>query len=375
MYDFNDKPELNITPLVDIMLVLLAILMVTAPVIEFEEPISLPKGSKSQQVQSFAKIDIIITKDRVVTIDKKKVDIAAFPDTFVLMSNGKDQETPVHIRADKGLVYDDIVFVLKSVKEAGFFKVSLVTDGWYMEKKPMSFILSGIISFSFYILICFLVFYYMLSPAVKTYSFESKATVLELDVIVEKSDKKRVEKKEDKKVEKEEVVEKETSIAAEKKPDLKSLFGSVKVTETKVAKEEINNVEKSADPKRFKAKFEKEKKSSNVKIDSLITDTKTTTDSKSKSATKGEETDEYFSKVNELLNEFTPSTREANLKAVVLVIISPSGQFDYSIKSLSNNESFDASLKAFLEDQKNVPYPVPKQGNTVRVEVDFKSEG
>lgn len=129
MFDYNQKPELNITPLVDIMLVLLAILMVTAPVIEFEEPINLPKGSKSQQVQSFAKIDIILTKDRIITIDKKKVEIDAFPDTFVLLSKGKDQETPVHIRADKDLKYDDIMFVLKSVKEAGFFKVALVTDG------------------------------------------------------------------------------------------------------------------------------------------------------------------------------------------------------------------------------------------------------
>ena len=51
MFDFNQKPDLNITPLVDIMLVLLAILMVTAPVIEFEEPINLPTGSKSQQSQ------------------------------------------------------------------------------------------------------------------------------------------------------------------------------------------------------------------------------------------------------------------------------------------------------------------------------------
>ena len=51
MYDFNQKPDLNITPLVDIMLVLLAILMVTAPVIEFEEPITLPSGSRSQQTQ------------------------------------------------------------------------------------------------------------------------------------------------------------------------------------------------------------------------------------------------------------------------------------------------------------------------------------
>ena len=129
MYDFNDKPELNITPLVDIMLVLLAILMVTAPVIEFEEPIQLPVGIKSKQVQDFQKIDIIITKDRIVTLNKNKVEITNFPDSFLLFSTGKDQATPIYIRADKDLKYDDIIFVLKSVKEAGFLKVSLVTDG------------------------------------------------------------------------------------------------------------------------------------------------------------------------------------------------------------------------------------------------------
>lgn len=129
MYNVNDKPDLNITPLVDIMLVLLAILMVTAPVIEFEETLNLPSGSKSQQAQDVAKIDIIITKDRVVTLNKNKVEISNFADNFLLFSKGKDQNTPVYIRADKDLKYDDIVFVLKSVKEAGFFKVALVTDG------------------------------------------------------------------------------------------------------------------------------------------------------------------------------------------------------------------------------------------------------
>ncbi len=129
MFDFNQKPDLNITPLVDIMLVLLAILMVTAPVIEFEEPINLPTGSKSQQSQDVAKIDIIITKDRNVTLNKNKVEISNFADSFLLFSKGKDQNTPIHIRADKSLKYDDIIYVLKSVKEAGFFKVALVTDG------------------------------------------------------------------------------------------------------------------------------------------------------------------------------------------------------------------------------------------------------
>ena len=49
---------------------------------------------------------------------------------FVLFSKDKDRNTPVHIRADKNLKYEDVVYILKTVKEAGFFKVALITDGW-----------------------------------------------------------------------------------------------------------------------------------------------------------------------------------------------------------------------------------------------------
>ncbi|RXJ69780.1 biopolymer transporter ExbD [Halarcobacter ebronensis] len=129
MYDYNQKPDLNITPLVDIMLVLLAILMVTAPVIEFEEPINLPKGSATQQIQEVKKIDILVTKDRKVLINKKKYELDNFADSFVLFAKNQDRKTPIHIRAEKSLIYDDIMQVLKSVKEAGFFKVALITDG------------------------------------------------------------------------------------------------------------------------------------------------------------------------------------------------------------------------------------------------------
>jgi len=129
VYDYNNKPELNVTPLVDIMLVLLAILMVTAPVIEFEESVNLPKGSKSRQVQDSKKINIIITKKRIVVINKNKYPIDTFPDNFILFANNKNKSTPIHIRAEKTLIYDDVIFILKSVKEAGFTKVALITDG------------------------------------------------------------------------------------------------------------------------------------------------------------------------------------------------------------------------------------------------------
>ncbi|MEA3354299.1 MAG: biopolymer transporter ExbD [Campylobacterota bacterium] len=129
MYDFNQKPELNITPLVDVMLVLLAILMVTAPVLEYEENINLPKGSKSKKLQQTNKIDILVNTTRDITVNKNRYKFINFADSFILFAKDKNRDTPVHIRADRNLKYEDVVFVLKTVKEAGFFKVALITDG------------------------------------------------------------------------------------------------------------------------------------------------------------------------------------------------------------------------------------------------------
>jgi len=128
VFDFNQKPELNITPLVDVMLVLLAILMVTTPVIEYEENINLPKGSKSKRVQTLKKINILITQDKKVYINKKPYQFNNFADNFELWAKDKNRKIPIYIRGDKSLKYEDIMYILKTVKEVGFFKVALVTD-------------------------------------------------------------------------------------------------------------------------------------------------------------------------------------------------------------------------------------------------------
>jgi len=129
MFDYNQKPDLNITPLVDVMLVLLAILMVTAPVIEYEENINLPKGSRSTKVQTIKKIDITITKDKIIYVNKKKYEYKSFADNFVLFAKDLNRDTPVHIRADKTLQYQYVMNLLKISKETGFYKVALITDG------------------------------------------------------------------------------------------------------------------------------------------------------------------------------------------------------------------------------------------------------
>jgi len=129
LYDYNQKPDLNITPLVDVMLVLLAILMVTAPVMEYEEDITLPKGSTTKQVSDVKNINIIVQKNREITINQEKYSFQTFENDFISYSNHLDKDIPIHIRADERLAYSDVIFILKTVKEIGFKKVSLITDG------------------------------------------------------------------------------------------------------------------------------------------------------------------------------------------------------------------------------------------------------
>jgi len=128
MFDWDEKPELNITPLVDVMLVLLAVLMVAAPSIVYEEEINLPQGSKSKAYKKKSELTIKIKKNRKIYIGKKEVDFASFPDSFLLLTQSLSKDLPVYIVADKDLAYGDVIYVLKSVKEAGFSKVSLITN-------------------------------------------------------------------------------------------------------------------------------------------------------------------------------------------------------------------------------------------------------
>ena len=130
MINFDENPELNITPLVDIMLVLLAILMVTTPAIIYEEQISLPDGSKSKVLsQELKSLTVRIDSQRQVYIDQSKMSLNELSDNLVLLSKKYDKNSPVYIKADKSLIYDDVMFLLKSMKNAGFSKVALETNG------------------------------------------------------------------------------------------------------------------------------------------------------------------------------------------------------------------------------------------------------
>lgn len=127
---WEDKPELNITPLVDIMLVLLAILMVTTPTIVYQEDITLPKGSKTTKKAQTHTLEIRIDKKKKIYIKNSAYDYEMFPDSFNLLAKQySKKDTIISIRADKELSYESVMYILKSVKETGFNKISLVTNG------------------------------------------------------------------------------------------------------------------------------------------------------------------------------------------------------------------------------------------------------
>jgi len=129
MYDWDAKPELNITPLVDVMLVLLAILMVIAPNIIYEENIKLPQGSISKQLSKIPPVHITIDKDRKLMVNKEIFDLNSFTDNFYLYSRKLNLKAAVLISADKTLDYGVVMSVLAAVKQSGFSEVSLATNG------------------------------------------------------------------------------------------------------------------------------------------------------------------------------------------------------------------------------------------------------
>jgi biopolymer transport protein ExbD len=129
MYDWDDKPELNITPLVDVMLVLLAILMVIAPNIIYEENIKLPQGSISKQLAEIPPVHITIDKEMTIQVNKENYQLNSFMDNFSLYAQDLDLKATVLISADKTLDYGLVMSVLAAVKQAGFTDVSLATNG------------------------------------------------------------------------------------------------------------------------------------------------------------------------------------------------------------------------------------------------------
>ena len=119
--------EINVTPFVDVMLVLLIIFMVTAPMLTSGVPIELPE-TKGQQLQTNKEpVTISVDKSGKMFIGDTEVSLGNISE--VLKARAKNgTEEQIFIRGDKGIDYGTVMRVMGRVKAAGFTKVSLVTE-------------------------------------------------------------------------------------------------------------------------------------------------------------------------------------------------------------------------------------------------------
>ena len=121
--------EINVTPLVDVMLVLLIIFMVTAPLLVAGVPVDLPDARAQSLPQDNTPIQISLNAAGELYVDKLAVTPAALPAKLAALRQARSDEARVYVRADRGLDYGRVMEVVSEVNSAGFKKVALVTDG------------------------------------------------------------------------------------------------------------------------------------------------------------------------------------------------------------------------------------------------------
>ena len=124
--------EINVTPLVDVMLVLLVIFMVTAPILQTGIQVNLPKTGQSTKSESTKSDSVIVTIDKDGSVylgsDKKPVNVRTGEFSKQLQVRlGKSEEKKVYVRGDGETPYRVIAFVLAECKKIGA-QVSLVTE-------------------------------------------------------------------------------------------------------------------------------------------------------------------------------------------------------------------------------------------------------
>lgn len=114
--------EINVTPFVDVMLVLLIIFMVTAPLLQQGIDINLPQA-KGKEMAPTERIVITIKKDGKIYMDKSSMTLKALT---AKLSKSKNKE--VYLKADKDVPYGNVVAVMGELREIGIEKLGMVTE-------------------------------------------------------------------------------------------------------------------------------------------------------------------------------------------------------------------------------------------------------
>lgn len=122
--------DINVTPMVDVMLVLLIIFMVTAPLLTAGVPVNLPDARAKALEQDQTPVQIALDADGRIFIGDATVSMTDLPDMLARLATRAGAKAPqVFLRADKTLDYGRVMAVMGELNRAGLNRVALVTVG------------------------------------------------------------------------------------------------------------------------------------------------------------------------------------------------------------------------------------------------------
>jgi biopolymer transport protein ExbD len=123
--EIEEVHEINVTPFIDVMLVLLIIFMVAAPLSTVDLPVDLPASATTPQPRPDKPLFLTVKADLTLAIGEEAVARTALGQGLERVTQG-NKTTRIFLRADKTVPYGEVVEVMNLLRATGFFKVALV---------------------------------------------------------------------------------------------------------------------------------------------------------------------------------------------------------------------------------------------------------
>ncbi|MGB0895612.1 MAG: TonB system transport protein ExbD [Parashewanella sp.] len=123
--ELAENHDINVTPFIDVMLVLLIIFMVAAPLATVSIPVDLPNSSAKPQPTPEKPLFLTIEKDSTLTLgDDNQVKLEQLTSQLDVMLENKEQR--IYIRADQNIAYKDLMAVVNQLNQSGYLQIALV---------------------------------------------------------------------------------------------------------------------------------------------------------------------------------------------------------------------------------------------------------